>query len=146
MIDDPVPYSLLPPPPTDPASIADAKYRSRPLRQQPSTAAVWLFHLGGVAITGLAGVVAFWAAVMVSFGTSTCSDDPAAWRDPAAVHDLQVGLAVVALSFAAVPATWAVLARACRFAWQPWLILGGCLAVVGLLLAFSVNQVSTWCF
>ena len=110
-------------------------------RPSPSTAGAVAFHLGGLLVAATAAGAAAFAAVLVSFGTSTCNDpDVSSER-----LQLRIGFLVIGTVLALVPLAWALLGHRIRCAWQPW----AALAVVPLgLTAYAVAtaEVGTFCF
>jgi hypothetical protein len=107
----------------------------------PSRSSAVAFHLGGAVLSAVATAAAAFAGFLVSFGTSTCNDPDVSDE----LRALRLGLAVVTVVWALVPAGWAALARRSRFAWVPWAALAGVVVVVGLA-AVSVAEVGTFCF
>lgn len=108
---------------------------------RPTVAAAIAFHLGGLALAAAATVAAGFAALIVSFGTSTCRDlDTGGER-----VQLQLGLLAIGAVLTLVPVAWGLLGWRIGRAWQPWAALTVVPALVTTYVV-ATAQVGTWCF
>ena len=107
----------------------------------PPKSRAW-FPAVGIVASGVALVGATFLTVVVSWLESVCGDPPAV----VAAHRgaLRLDLIVVWLVAAAVPALFAVLAKARRRLVLPWVAAASVVAGVGLGVALSARP-QTWC-
>jgi hypothetical protein len=102
-----------------------------------------LFHGIGLIGTVVAGVAVVMAVALLAFVTSSC--DPA-HAQTGQLMQLRLGVVVLGVVLAAVPALWVLLAWGLRFAWMPWAVLAGGAIGVSLLTAVTTTHVGQWCF
>lgn len=100
-----------------------------------------LFHSVGIVLTAGVVVVGFFAAVIVSFGTSTCGEDLTV-----GVGSLRLGLAIIGMVITCAPLSWAVLAKVWHRAWKPWAATAAASAVATAVIVASTDTVAYWCF
>jgi len=110
--------------------------------RSPSTLQRVLFHGAGVVTLALASAAAAVAAIVVSFGTSTCNDDDISDE----LGQLRLGLFVVGTVLALVPTGWSYLASRLRLAWWPWLAVGATVMLGTIAVVASMHDVGTFCF
>lgn len=100
-----------------------------------------MFHSVGVVLTAGVAVVGFFAAVIVSFGTSTCGEDLTV-----GVGSLRLGLAIIGMVVICAPLSWAVIAKLWHRAWKPWAATAAAAAVATTVIVASTDTVAYWCF
>jgi hypothetical protein len=108
---------------------------------RPTRGGAIAFHVGGGAVFAAATAAAAFAGFVVSFGTSTCNDPDVSDE----LRSLRLGLVVITVVWALIPAGWAALGRRLRYSWLPWAALSA-LVVAGGLVVASMAEVGTFCF
>jgi hypothetical protein len=134
----------LPPPPSSPGAAVPFPAAGRSPGELPvrhTTAATVLFHLGGAALTAGAAFIALVALVILQLGTSCDPDVDGA----AQLRDYRIGTIVIGIGLAAVPGLWALIARAARFEWRPWVCVAGLVVAASMLMAANTTEVEEIC-